>query len=604
MPRRFPWILALVIAFAPGVGRSDDTSKNKDAESEKPTPPILVDLTLKGAIPEPPGPVGLEGTPLKDNLKSLLDRIRQAKADPEVKGLVVRLRDLSIGLAKAHELREALADFRESGKKSFALIEQAGNAEYFIATAADEILMPESGTLMIHGLAAEVVFFKKAFEKFGIQADMLQVGKYKAAAEPFTRSEMSPAFREEMASVLADNYAILAEAIAERRNVSVEQAKALLDGGPYTPEAAKKAGLIDTIAYPDEVEKRLADSLDVKDVKLAKKYGKDTKKTDYSGFAGFMKMLQALSGESVKKAESDKPKVALIYATGTIQSGKSSSGGLTGGEVMGSDSIIADLKKAAEDKTVKAIVLRIDSPGGSALASDLIWRQIVTIDKPIIASMSDVAGSGGYYIAVGADKIYAEPGTLTGSIGVVGGKIAVGGLLDRLGITTDTVTVGENGLMDSMFRPFSDEEKEAVHAMMRETYKQFVGKTAEGREMEFSRVEELAGGRVYSGRKAKELGLIDEVGTLADALADARQQAGMEEDETDLLILPESKGFLEDLFGPIEDMETAMPASGFLATIAALPEPARGVLARAARVAELLTNERVLVIMPFDVRIH
>ncbi len=602
MTRHRPWALALVIALAPSVGWSDDPAK--DSEKETPRPPILVDLMLKGAIPEPPTPVGIEGTPLKDNLKSLLDTIQKAKADPEVKGLVIRMRDLSIGLAKAHELRHALLDFRRSGKKSFAVLEQAGNAEYFVACGADEILMPESGTLMVHGLAAEVIFFKKAFEKFGIQADILKVGKYKAAAEPFTRSEMSPAFREEMESVLSDNFDILAEAIAARRDISVGQAKKLLDAGPYTPADAREAGLIDTIAYPDEVEKKLAESLETQDVKLEKKYGKDSKKTDFSGLAGFMKMMQALSGESARKAESDRPKVAVVYATGTIQTGKSSSGGLMGGEVMGSDSVVADLKKAADDKTVKAIVLRIDSPGGSALASDLIWRQTKTIDKPIIASMSDVAGSGGYYIAVGCDKIYAEPGTLTGSIGVVGGKIAVGGLLERLGVTTDTVTIGRHGLMDSMFRPFSDEEKEAVRKLMLETYKQFVGKTAEGRKMEFFRVEELAGGRVYSGRKAKELGLIDALGTLEDAIADARKQAGMDEDQTDLLILPEPKGFLEELLGPIEDMETSMPPSGLVSSIAALPEPARGILARAARVAQLLTTERVLAVMPYDVRIH
>jgi protease-4 len=597
---------ALAAMIASTHARADDNKKAEDGAKEAKPTPILVDITLKGSIPEKPAPVGLEGTALKDNLRSLAETLAKAKADDQVKGLVLRIQDLTIGLGKANELRRAIEDFRTSGKKVFALMDDGGNAEYLVACAADEVVMPESGTLMLKGVAAEVMFYKKAFEKYGIQADMLKVGKYKAAAEPYTRSEMSPAFREELTEVLTDNYTMIAEAIAARRGVSLDEAKTLLDGGPYDADDAKAKGLIDRVAYEDQIQEQLTKALGLETLKLETKYGKKTEKVDYSGLAGFMKMMQSLSGQTAKKPESDKPKVALIYATGMIQTGKSSDGGLLGQEVMGSESVVADLKKAAEDKTVKAIVLRVDSPGGSALASDLIWRETVRIEKPIVASMSDVAGSGGYYISMGCDKIFSEPGTLTGSIGVVGGKVALGGLLEKFGVTTDTVAVGKNGLMDSMFRPFSEGEKVAMQRMMESTYKHFVGKAAQGRKLEFSRVEELAGGRIYSGRRAKELGLVDELGTLNDALAEARKLAGMSEDEKELLILPEPKGFLETLLGPLEDMETVMPptSSGLDAVLPMLPDAARTAFARAAGFARLLAEERVLTILPFEVEIR
>ena len=397
---------------------ADDAPKAKTAT---PPPPIVVDLTIKGALSEDPAPLGLDGEPITDNLKGLIDKLAKAKADPAVKGAVVRVRGLSIGWAKVNELREAIKDFRKSGKKIFAVLEGAGNAEYLVAAAADEIVMPESDWLMIKGLAAQVTFYKALFDKLGVVADWMQVGKYKSYGEPFTRTSMSPAFREEMTELLNDSYSMIAEAIALRQGIGLEEAKALIDGGPYSPKTAKAAGLINRIAYPDQLETEIAKGLKLAKVKLETKYGKSTQKVDYSGLAGFMKMMAALSGDGKTKAESIAPKVALIYASGAISTGKSTSGGLLGEASMGSDTVVKHLRKADQDDTVKAIVLRVDSPGGSALASDLIWREVIRIKKPIVASMSDVAASGGYYISMGCDKIYADPGTITGSIGVTGG---------------------------------------------------------------------------------------------------------------------------------------------------------------------------------------
>lgn len=590
--------LALATA-APRTSKADEPAKDQAS----PPTPILVDLTLKGTIGEDPAPIGFDGIPMTDNLKAIVDRIAKAKDDKDVKGLVVRLRDLTVGWAKSNELRRAIKDFRTSGKKAFAVLEMSENADYLVATAADEIVMPEGGWLLVKGMAAEVMFYRSLFDKLGITPDMMQIGEYKAAGEPFTRTKMSPAFREEITSILTDSYAMLVEAIAERQGIAQEEARKLIDGGPYTPSAARSAGLINRIAYPDQLEAEIAKGLGVPSVKLETRYGKKAEAADLSGFAGFMKMMQALSGESAKKASSDKPKVAVIYASGMIMPGKSSSSSLLGEAVLGSDTVVKNLREAEKDKSVKAIVLRVDSPGGSALASDLIWREAVRIEKPIVASMSDVAASGGYYISVGCDKIYAEPGTITGSIGVVGGKIALGGLMEKLGLTTDTVTVGKNATIFSTIKPFTDDEKAAMRRLMEDTYKQFVGKVAEGRKMEASRVEKLAGGRVYTGRQAKANGLVDELGTLQDAIGEAKALAHIDrEAEVELLILPKAKSVIESLLDPFEDRDTM--ASSLLAPSLPVPAPLREATGRLGRLTRLFSTEPVSVVLPYEIRIR
>jgi len=595
MIRPLAFSLTLLAGLAGPVFAADD---KPEAKSPAPTP-IVMDLTLKGALGEEPAAVGLDGASIKDNLKGVVERIAKAKADPDVKGLVVRIHGLSLGLAKGYELRQAIARFRESGKKAYAFLESAENADYLVASAADEIVMPESGWLMIKGLAAEVTFYKTLFDKLGVAADWMQVGEFKSYGEPFTRTSMSPAFRKEITELLGDSYDMMAEAIAKRQGIAADDAKALIDGGPYNPAAAKAAGLINRIGYADQIEAEVAKAIGVAAVKLDPKYGKKSETVDLSGFAGFMKMIQMLSGEGAKKADSGAAKIALIYAQGAIETGKSKSS-LFGDTTMGSDTVVKHLRDAEKDKTVKAIVLRVDSPGGSALASDLIWREVVRIEKPIVASMSDVAASGGYYISMGADRIFAEPGTLTGSIGVTGGKFVLAGLMEKLGVATDTVTVGKNGTIFSTNHPFSDSERAAMKRLMDDTYRQFVAKAAQGRKMPFEQLEKLAGGRVYTGRQAQKLGLVDELGTLDDAIAAAKDLANIpREQATELLILPKAQGVIEALVGPLDDRDVFAPAIR-----AALPDAARPILARLAGLQRLFAKEPVAVVLPFDIKIH
>lgn len=316
-----------------------------------------------------------------------------------------------------------------------------------------------------------------------------------------------------------------------------------------------------------------------------------------------MKLMQQLSGETGKKATNSKPKVAVIFASGMIQTGKSSPGGLTGSATMGSDTVIKNLKAAEADKTVKAIVLRVDSPGGSALASDLMWREITRIQKPIVASMSDVAASGGYYMSMGADKVYAEPGTITGSIGVVSIKPALGGLMDKVGITTDTVTIGKNGDFLSSSRAMNDAEKAAMQKMMDETYEVFVAKAAEGRKMDAVKLEKLARGRVYTGQQAKALGLVDELGTLDDAIASAKGLAGMGSDDNELLILPEPPNFLDALLGPLGGMSEDASLNAVVAKLG-LPDAVLAQIGKLGQALKLFSAEPVVSILPYQIQIR
>jgi protease-4 len=592
--------LLVMVAIAPArwARASDTPQTHASAQPAKPPAPVLVDLALRGDLAEEPAPVGLDGQPARENLKAVVDTLARARGDAEVKGVILRLRGVAVGWGKSHELRQAIRGFRSSGKRVVAVLEMAGNTDYLVATAADEVVMPESGWLMLKGLAAEVTFYKGLFDKLCVSAETVQVGDYKGAGEPYSRVSMSPALREELTSVLNDRYEQMSEAIAGRQGITREAARALIDGGPYTPEDARRLGLVNRVAYADQVEAEVGRGLGLTTFKLETRYGKKPlESADMSGMAGLLKMMQMLSGDGARKASSKAPKIALIYASGMIQTGRSS-GSILGGSVIGSDTVIKNLRQAAADPTVKAIVLRVDSPGGSALASDLIWRTVTRLEKPIVASMSDVAASGGYYISMGCRKVFAEPGTLTGSIGVISVKLSAGGLLAKMGLNTDTVTVGKNATFESVVAPWSDPERAAMKRLSMEIYRQFVSKAAQGRKMAVADLEKKAGGRIYTGRQAKKEGLVDEVGTLDDAIAEAKSLAGLSRSEaTELLVLPKPQSVLESLVAPFDDRDAASALAQ-----ETLPEPLRAPLRRVGRLLHLLAAEPAVLIEPFEVR--
>jgi protease-4 len=535
----------------------------------------------------------------------VIGRLDRAAQDDAVTGVVLKLNGPQIGRGQLHEFRQAINRVRATGKKVIAYLDTADSGDYLVAAGCDEIVMPESGVLMLLGVRSEVSFYKNLFDFLGIKAEMLRVGEYKSAAEPYSRTEMSKEFREELEQVLGDLYDQMVETVATGRGLPVEKVKAAIDSGPHTATAAKELGLITRVAYEDELTGILKGNKADTTIKLVKRYGKKKIDTDFSGFAGMMKMMNMLMGLEPQARRSNNPKIAVIHATGMIMPGPSSSD-LLGESVLGGDTLVKAIQTASKDATVKAIVLRIDSPGGSALASDLIWRAIEQVEKPFIASMGNVAGSGGYYIAMGADTIFAEPGTITGSIGVVGGKIALEGLFNKVGITTSVVAIGKNSGINSLTAGFTDSEREAMTKLLLDIYRQFTTKAAQGRKMEYDKLEQLARGRIYSGATAVKLGLVDRLGTLHDAINHAKQAAKLgPEDKVELLVLPKPVSPLESLFGPLNPDDQARVSTDsalFNAMKAIAPDLANDL--RNAWQINKLARESRLMLMPFTIRIR
>lgn len=563
-------------------------AKKSGKEKKKAT---VVQFTLRGELAEGATAAGMFGE-MAPSLTTLLERLQAAADDKDVAAVVIRVEDLEIGRGKVHELRAAIARLKAAKKPVYAELASGDAKEYLVASACSEVIMPASGMLIMPGVRAEMTFFKGLFDKLGLQFDVLQQGKYKGAGEPFSRSSMSPALRESMTALVDDTYDDLAKTIGADRNLADYRVKTLFDEALFTARSAKAAGLIDTIAYSDEIEARLKRNLKVDELNVVTDYKKKKIEADFSGLGGMVKMMELMFGGKPSEHKSDKAKIAVVYAVGPITEGKSESD-MWGSRSVGSSTLTGVLRKAAEDATVKAVVLRIDSPGGSAVASDLIWREIVRMKKPVVASMSDVAGSGGYYIAMGAKKIFAEPGTLTGSIGVIGGKLVTGKLMNKLGVNTEVIARGKLSGALSSDKPFSAEERAAWTKLLEETYAQFVRKAADGRKMPVKKLEELAQGRVYSGRMAAQNGLVDRIGTLADAVAEAKRLAGVKpDDKIEVQTLPAARSIFEQLFG---DASLSSELEGVL--------PSGGKMLLEARFWKRLFTEPSLVLMPCQVEL-
>jgi len=592
------WMVCLLCLPVPTVRAApakekSETSKSKDHKAKpKTTKANVVRFTIKGDYPEGPTQLGLFGD-LKPSLAKMIGRMDQAAEDKDVAAVWLRIEAIQLGRGKIHELRSAVRRLRTSGKPVYAELAGGDPARYLLAAACDEIIMPPSGTLILPGVRAEITFYKGLLDKLGIEFDLLQLGKYKGVSEPFTRTNMSKPLRESLETLVDDAYERMVEIIAADRRMKDHKVKTLLDQGLFTAAAAKKAGLIDRVVYADQFQESLRKKLRADEINVLTNYKKKRIDADFSGLTGMMKLVELFLGGKPSKKLGKEKKIAVVYAVGPIVLGKSVTD-IFGDTVVGSSTMVATLRKAAEDPKVAAIVFRIDSPGGSATASDLIWRETVRIKKPIIASMGDVAGSGGYYIAMGAENILAEPGTITGSIGVVGGKLVTRGLYEKIGLTSEVISRGEKSGLFSPSESFTPEQRKACMAILRDIYRQFVRKAAQGRKLSYKELDKLAQGRIYSGRMAVADGLIDRLGTLQDAITEAKKAAGMKaEEEVELLILPRPKTIFQQLFGDSSlstDLESVAPE---------LLESARKT-----RLLRRLFAEPVLTWMPYGVQLR
>ena len=581
---------------ASSFAKESDTTTIDAPQPEKAT---WARIVVKGPYQESVQAPGLFGE-LTESLSVGIARLDKAANDKKISGVILRIKNPAVGWAKQSEIRQAIGRVQAKGKKVYAWIDSGSSASYLIATACDKICMPESGSLLLMGLRAEVSFYKNLFDKLAIEPEMLRVGKFKSAAEPYTRTEMSPEFRQEMETILDDYFGQMVDTIAQGRKLDRNNVIAAIDSGPHTARSAKELGLIDEVAYEDELKTIINDGNSALEVSITRRYGKKKIDTDFSGFTGMIKMMNLMMGNQPGRRRGSKSKIAVIHATGAIMSGRSSSGGF-GGETVGSDTLIKAIQKANDDTKVKAIVLRVDSPGGSALASDLIWRALEQVDKPFVASMGDVAASGGYYISMGADCIFAERGTLTGSIGVVGGKLAMQGLFEKVGITTSVISRGKNSGTMSMLEGFTAGEREAMTKMLHDVYEQFVGKAADGRKMDLDQLKELAGGRVYTGQMALKVGLVDKLGTLEDAVSHAKILAGLKPDEkVDRMILPKPASPLERIFGPLDtDAKLTSTNNNSIYDVLNTLSPELAAQWKSLELINLLATEGRLTLLPF-----
>ena len=464
----------------------------------------------------------------RDTVGSVVDALRKAKVDDRVQAVVL-IPPLQEGLwGKVQEIRSAVLDFKESGKPVVAYLEYGSGQQFYLATAADEVYMTPTSSLDLIGVASYDLFLRGALDKAGVHPDMLHAGDFKTASNLYTETTYTVEHREMSESLNRDLYDQLVSGIAEGRSLTEADVRRFIDEGPFLPDEAVANGLIDGLLYEDQLGERLPLS--------------DGARYDLT-FAEYQQL------DATSLGLNSGPQVAVIYAVGTINLGASGID-VAGSEVVGSGAMVKAIRAARDDQSIRAIVVRIDSPGGAAIASDIIWRELdlARREKPVIASMSDVAASGGYYIAAPAHVVVAQPGTITGSIGVVAGKLAYGDTLEKFGVNVGTVTDGEMAGMNSPFTPYSDETRARVQEQIDAVYETFLKRVADGRGMLIDDVHAIAQGRVWTGRQAKTLGLVDELGGMREAVAVAKERAGIDADqEVTLVPFPRPRSFFEVL---------------------------------------------------------
>lgn len=469
-------------------------------------------------------------------LRDAVEALEQAASDERVVGLVARVGEGGMGFARLQELRTAVEAFRASGKPAIAWSETfgevgSGNASYYLATAFDEIHLQPSGDVNLTGLRLESMFLRGTLDKLDVEPNMYQRYEYKNAMNTFTHTEFTEPHREALGAVMDSVFGQMVDAMAASRGLDPAALETLIDDGPFFGREAVDHALVDGLAYRDEVYARAMELM-----------GDDAKRLYLGTYL-----------ERAGRPYDDGSGVALIYGVGGIGRGESGYNPFDGSVSMGSETVARAFRDAIEDRSVEAILFRIDCPGGSYVASDTVWREVVRAKeagKPVIVSFGDVAASGGYFVAAEATKIVAQPGTITGSIGVLGGKLVTREAFGKLGFTFDAVQTSDNATMWSGLQPYTEAEEARFNTWLDRVYDDFTGKVADGRGLPIERVREIAKGRIWSGEDALEIGLVDALGGFDVALDLVRQELGLESDaDLNLEIFPEQRSPWEDLFG-------------------------------------------------------
>ncbi len=513
---------------------------------------VLV-VQLAGRVVERPS-VFLGGQALGPLSVREIDRtLRRAAGDPRISGVVLRVGPLLTGFAKAQEIRDAIHAFRQSDKPVVAILEIGTVLDVYVASAADTVVQVPTGMLLL-GLVSRSQYYRELLDKLGVEFEVFHTGPYKTAMNPFTETGMNPREREAIESLLDSIYEQLLTAISTDRKLTVAQVAAAIDRGVLSASAAQQMGIVDELGFDDQLDSYLA-SPGAKRVSVR----------DYWKASG-------ASGLSWGR-----PVIAIVHVSGMIVPGEAG-GDLFGGNLAGGDTVARHLRQARKDSSVKAIVLRIDSPGGAVTGSDVIWREAVLAaeGKPLIISMSDVAASGGYWIATAGTRVLADGATYTGSIGVVSSRINLQRTYDKIGITNVTIQRGRNADIFGDTKPLTEEQRAILTASIEESYRAFIAKVASARGMDEEEVERLAAGRVWTGAQALEIGLVDEIGGLHAALRAARAEAGLRPDtNVTVRVYPRARGIFQQL---ISLLSVASARGAVPLGVSSAPSPEPGII--------------------------
>ncbi|HWP39563.1 MAG TPA: signal peptide peptidase SppA [Tepidisphaeraceae bacterium] len=572
-------------------------------------------IDLSRPVMEKPADFSLFAGTDRSTLRGIVDRLQRARDDKDVRAVLLTLgAEMQMNLAQAQEVRDALLELRRAGKKTFVYADSYDTISYTIASGATNICLLEGGQIMIPGVGLEATFYKGTLDKIGVVADYVQIGEYKGADEPFTRTAPSEELRGELKRIAESLFAEIVDGISLSRNLSGSTVRQMIDETMLIGSVAQERGFVDHLVDQDGLRDLLKDELG-NDVELLHNYGQPQRpQLDFSN------PLVLLAQLSRKPPPADRPAIALIYAEGLIRDGDGQAD-LFGAGGVGSESMRKALRLAARDSSIKAVVLRIDSPGGSALASEVIWQAIRRLSqdahKPVIVSIGSMAASGGYYLACAGDYIFADRCAIVGSIGVVGGKFVLKGLYDKIGLSSESFAQGRNADLFSTSQPFDDRQRRMIRTWMQQTYDQFTQRVMTMRQDKIRDIDKVARGRIFLAGQARELGLIDELGGCEAAIARAAQWAGLEPGSYDVRIVPAPRT-LADLFsGSGDDGQVEAEAMLLLSAqwrqgglvhgpdslLLRLPPSARRQLVQQVQLMQILERSPVALVAPFVVTV-
>jgi protease-4 len=573
--------------------------KNQKTASE----PKVAYIDLDRPIAEKPASFVLFGD-TNITLQSLLKRLHQARDDKEIRAVLINIGDTEFNLSQAQEMRDALGELNKAGKRTFFYADSYATDSYVAASGASDICTLSGGEVMMPGVGMELMFAKGLFDKLGVKADYIQIGQYKGADEAMTRTEPSKEFAGEINKLLDSLYSQIIEGIAYHRNLQRSAVEDAINGVVMTAKVAKERGFIDHLVDQDGLRDLMKKELG-REVDLVHDYGEPQRKeVDFSNpFA----MLGELFGKQKKTVEDHKPAVALIYADGVIVDGEADDG-LFGGGQIGGDDLRKALRMAARDEDVEAIVIRIDSPGGSALASEVMWQAVrrAAKEKPVIISVGSMAASGGYYLASAGDYIFADPTGIVGSIGVVGGKFVFKDLFDKLGLTTSTFIRGKNADLFGSNQPFTEQQRRLVTNWMKQTYEQFTDRVMTTRGRKIKDIDQVAHGRIFAAKQARELGMVDELGGLEKAIAYAADRAKLKSGAYEIKTLPPQRSLIDLLRGDGAEAKTPVPDLSLAqdSILRVLPRATARLAIQQLQILQLFRDRPVALVSPFVLTIR